>query len=239
MSAIKPKNSPLARVEAIIARNAPVAVIFRRGPSRLVRMLTWDLRKDRIEGGQWMNARLRVDLCDVSPNGKLVACFVVSYRKAPGTWTAISRPPNFSALAVWPVGDSWGNGGGLFTSDTHFLLSHDTEVMHGVDRFKLLPDFALPKRFRVQPFRGHSPVPMCGVEQARMVLSGWRFAQRATIARKRVPTAELSYPFEQPEIMTRPLDDPNRRASSCAALNSATARDGRARSVPCASRFAT
>src|SRR5262245_56140500 len=91
---------PAARVEGIIARNAATAVIFRRGPSRRVRMLRWNLRNDRIEGGQWIEAGIPVTRCDVSPNGELVACFVASHRRAPATWTAISRPPFFTALAV-------------------------------------------------------------------------------------------------------------------------------------------
>ena len=148
------RKPPAARVEAILARNAATGVIFRRGPSRFVRMLRWNLRNDRIEGGQWIEARVHVDRSDISPDGELVAAFVASYRRKPGTWTAISRPPFFTALAVWPKGDTWG-GGGLFGSDTHFFLWHDTEVKYGIDQFKLMDDFTLPKRFRVQPFLDH------------------------------------------------------------------------------------
>jgi hypothetical protein len=186
-----------------------VAVIFRRGPSRSVRMLTWNLRSDRIEGGQWIEARVHVDRSDISPSGKLVACFVASYRKQPGTWTAISRPPYFTALAVWPKGDTWG-GGGLFAAEDHFLLGHDARILYGVDEFKLMPDFATPRRFRVQDFMSHSPVPACDVEQARMVLSGWRFVQRRTAGRRDVRDPDMDYPFGQPEILARALDDPKR-----------------------------
>jgi hypothetical protein len=202
------RKPPAARVEAILARNAAVGVIFRRGPSRWVRMMKWDLRTDRIEGGQWIDARIHVDRSDISPSGQLVACFAASYRKAPGTWTAISRPPFFTALAVWPKGDSWG-GGGLFASDNHFFLSHDTRIEYGVDQFKLMDGFATPKRFRVQGFGEHAPVPACDVEQVRMVLSGWRFTQRAVYG-KGTTASELNYPFKVPEIMSRPLDDPKR-----------------------------
>jgi hypothetical protein len=51
MATSKPRKPPSARVEAILARNAPVAVVFRRGPTRFVRMLKWNLRNDKIEGG--------------------------------------------------------------------------------------------------------------------------------------------------------------------------------------------
>lgn len=191
-------KKPAARVEVIIARNAPVAVIFRRGPSRLVRMLRWNLRNDRIEGGQWIEARIHVDRCDISPDGELVAAFVASNRRKPWTWTSISRPPYFTALAVWPKGDSWG-GGGLFGSDTHLFLWHDTGVKDGIEQSRLLDDFTLPKGFRVQPFFGHSPVPDCDIAQSRMVLSGWKFVQRYVWHYGQSG-------FAEPEIMARPLD---------------------------------
>lgn len=40
-----------------------------------------------------------------------------------GTWTAISRPPYFTALALWPLGDTW-FGGGLFEDETTLRLNH-------------------------------------------------------------------------------------------------------------------
>ncbi len=199
----KPKKA-LARVEVILARNAATAVIFRRGPTRYVRMLKWNLRNDRIEPGQWIEGRIHVDRCDISPDGELVASFVASYRRAPGTWTAISRPPYFTALAVWSKGDSWG-GGGLFASGDHFLLAHDTRIQYGVDQFKLMDGFTLPKRFRVQSFRDHAPVIDCSIEQARMLLSGWRFVQRAVGSDKH--DQAMNHPFAEPEIMARPLDN--------------------------------
>ena len=207
MAAAKQKKT-LARVEAIVARDAPIAVVFRRGPTRFVRMLKWDLRNDRIEPGQWIEARVHVERSDLSPDGELVACFVASYRRAPGTWTAISRPPWFTALAVWPKGDAWG-GGGLFASDDRFLLEHDKRIRHSLDQFKLMEGFALPKRFRVQSFERHAPVMKCDAEQARMLLSGWRFVQRAVPGRERDNPA-LSYPYAKPEIMARPLDNPKK-----------------------------
>jgi hypothetical protein len=195
-----PRRVP-ARVECIIARNAATAVIFRRGPTRFVRMLRWNLRNDKIEPGQWIEGRVHVARSDVSPDGELVACFVASYRRRLGTWTAISRPPYFTALAVWPKGDTWG-GGGLFVSNSHFLLAHSTtRINSDIDEFKLMDGFTLPKRFRMQPFVRHSPVHDCDVQQARMVPSGWRFVQRY------VWRVNQSL-FAEPEIMARPLDNP-------------------------------
>ena len=45
-----------------------------------------------------------------------------------GTWTAISRPPYFSALAVWPSFGTW-TGGGYFRSDNEVVLFESDEGM--------------------------------------------------------------------------------------------------------------
>jgi hypothetical protein len=39
------------------------------------------------------------------------------------SWTAISKPPYLTALALWPKGDGWG-GGGLFDSELMVQLNH-------------------------------------------------------------------------------------------------------------------
>jgi hypothetical protein len=50
-------------------------------------------------------------------------------------------------------------------------------------------------------------VPACDVEQARLVLSGWRFTQRKEYGKG---TAPSDLKLAVPEIMSRPLDDPKR-----------------------------
>jgi hypothetical protein len=51
-------------------------------------------------------------------------------------------------------------------------------------------------------------VPACDVEQARMVLSGWRFLQRRVVGQRNKCNVDMDYPFEHPEILARVLDDP-------------------------------
>ncbi len=60
----------------------------------------------------------------------------------------MSRPPFFTAIALWPKGDGWG-GGGLFSSESGIQLNHRAGEM------KLAADFELPRRVRVQPFGSH------------------------------------------------------------------------------------
>jgi hypothetical protein len=109
------------RLFGIVARNAPVIALMRRGPSRWTQLIRWDTENDRFEEGQWVHARVMPRRSDLSPDGKLLIYFATSYRSDPATWTAISRVPHWTAINFWPWGDSWG-GGGLFFSNSQFAL---------------------------------------------------------------------------------------------------------------------
>ena len=94
----------------LLARKAPVAVVFRRGPSKHVLLVRWNLSDDSFEAGQWLKGRVYERRCDVSEDGERLIYFAANYRArdAQRTWTAVSRPPDFTALALWPKGDAWG-----------------------------------------------------------------------------------------------------------------------------------
>lgn len=112
------------RLYAILARKAPRAVVFRRGPSRVVLCLSWHTDTDRFEEGQWLRARIYERRADLSPSGERLVYFAASFKPhGPGSWTAVSRPPWLTALAMWPKGDTWG-GGGLFEDERTLLLNH-------------------------------------------------------------------------------------------------------------------
>jgi hypothetical protein len=102
----------------IVAAAAPIAVIFRRGPTRVTRMLRWDLATDEVRGGQWLRGAVDLGPSALSPNGELV---LYAARQGPRTYTALSRPPYFTALAFWENGSGW-TGGGFFASDRHLVL---------------------------------------------------------------------------------------------------------------------
>jgi hypothetical protein len=102
----------------IVARDAPTAVIFRRGPSRHTRLLRWDLRDNDIRAGQWLVGRLGPAPCGLSPSGDLL---IYEARKGARTFTAISRAPFFTALAFWEYSSPW-MGGGFFANDTTVVL---------------------------------------------------------------------------------------------------------------------
>lgn len=114
-----------ARIFAIVARDARRAVVFRRGPTRKTLLLNWNLRDDTLEPGQWFFGRIYERRCDLSPSGELLVYFAAKHTGPYGSWTAVSRPPYFTALALWPKGDTWG-GGGLFQNSRALLLNHDS-----------------------------------------------------------------------------------------------------------------
>jgi hypothetical protein len=107
-----------------------------------VLLLSWDTATDALTPGQWFKGRIYERRCDLSPSGDKLVYFAGKYRRPYATWTAVSRPPWLTALALWPHGDAWG-GGGLFENDIQLWLNHRLTQM------ELAPDFRLPKHFQV------------------------------------------------------------------------------------------
>jgi hypothetical protein len=106
-----------------LARQAHVGVILRRGPTKWWRVTLWDTGSDNFEGGQWFHGHIYPERCDVSPDGKLFLYFAGKFRHrdVARTWTAVSRPPYLTALALWPIGGTLG-GRGVFVDDLTALV---------------------------------------------------------------------------------------------------------------------
>lgn len=106
----------------LLARQAHIGVILRRGPTEWWRITLWNTKRDAFEGGQWFRGRIYPEKCDVSPDGKLLIYFCGKWKPRNieagygATWTAVSRPPYFTALTLWPMGSTWG-GHGAFVDD--------------------------------------------------------------------------------------------------------------------------
>jgi hypothetical protein len=109
----------------LMARKAPVGVIIRRGPSKWWHLTLWDTERDRFTSGQWFRGHVYPRKCDLSPDGQLFSYFAGKFSGTAreggydDTWVAVSRPPYFTALALWPVGDTWG-GQTMFMNDGTF-----------------------------------------------------------------------------------------------------------------------
>jgi hypothetical protein len=162
-------------LQVLLARRAPIGVIFRRGPSKWVQIIKWDTQRDVFEEGQWFHGRLYAGRSDLSPNGSLLIYFVskfnkktLSNREYTYAWTAISKPPFLTALALWPKGDCW-HGGGLFTT------SHDVLLNHRPDASEPHPKH-LPTGVRVRS-NPDAAGEDDGVAIPRMERDGWKFLQ--------------------------------------------------------------
>ena len=121
-------NSSHVRLFFIFARESPIGVIIRRGPTRWVQIIRWNTATDIFEPGAWFHGRLYETRCDLSPDGgKLVYCAAKFERAARQdddygyVWTAISKIPWLTALALWPMPDTY-HGGGLFETNQRLLL---------------------------------------------------------------------------------------------------------------------
>jgi hypothetical protein len=89
-----------------------------------VEVIKWNTQEDAFEHGQWLHGRIYEERCGVSPNGSLFVYFALKYGKVATkqgyeqTYTAVSRPPFLTALALWPTGSTWGGGGRFMDNQT-------------------------------------------------------------------------------------------------------------------------
>jgi hypothetical protein len=120
---MKKFNASSTRIWVLLARKARIAAILRRGPSRQVQLIKWNLADDTFEFGQWFKGRVYERRCDLSPAGTLLIYFAATYKEPLRSWTAVSKLPWFTALALWPKGDGW-NGGGYFVGPYDIHLDH-------------------------------------------------------------------------------------------------------------------
>jgi hypothetical protein len=138
----------IPRLHIVFASESPVAAIVKRGPSDWAQLLRWDTSSDAIQPGAWLHGRIYEDGCSVSPDGKLFAYFATKYHgeKTRGVvyaWTAISKLPYLTALALWPQSDTWGGRTSFVDNKTLIIDCPHWESLKTND--------ALPKGFSVLP----------------------------------------------------------------------------------------
>jgi len=162
------------RLYALLARKAPFGVVFRRGPSKSVLLIGWNTSDDTFRTGQWLKGRIYERRCDLSPEGDLLLYFAANYREPYRSWSAISRPPFLTALAMWPKGDGWGGGG-------HFLSRRRLALNHRDGELKLAEGFSVPRWLRVEQFGER---PGWGeddpIHSERLERDGWELAEYPT-----------------------------------------------------------
>ncbi|MBD1916833.1 MULTISPECIES: hypothetical protein [Cyanophyceae] len=164
------------RIHILLARQAPVGLVIRRGPSKSVATMLWDRDRDTFHLGQWLKGRIYERRSDISPDGKHVIYFAMNGKwqsESRGSWTAISRVPYLKAIAFFPKGDCW-HGGGLWTGKTKYWLND------GYGHAQLHNTSSLQRDIQYQPEGG------CGGEclsvyYPRLLRDGWTWIDRIKV----------------------------------------------------------
>ena len=183
------------RLFVYLARQSPVAVVLRRGPTDWARLSLWHTDSDRLEHGQWIKGRVYERRSDLSADGSLFAAFV---RQSGGrhtrrdTWIAVSRPPFFSALAVWFVGGTY-HTGAFFPGRDSLWLGYSPETPPDVGH--------LPSWLSITPARDIGYIDRTGewtdrtVHFNRLIRDGWELLEREpyrTLWVRRHPSRSLA-----------------------------------------------
>ena len=111
-------HAPAPRLYAMVATRAPVAVVFRRGPTSWWHVGRLDLASGDYAPGAWLRGGLYPRRGDLSPDGELLLSFVMKRTRGeflgpapgPGTYFTVSKVPWLTALAAWREGSTWTRG---------------------------------------------------------------------------------------------------------------------------------
>jgi hypothetical protein len=195
--AFAPPNTRAARIYVLIARQAPRAIVFRRGPAKLTLVLVWNLADDTFDYGQWFKGRIYERRSDLSPDGELLVYAAASNRRPLYSWTAVSRPPYLTALALWHDPGMW--GGALFGDDWRTLkfnfLSLSEAPMRPTGQ-------KLPKTLAVS--RLEHTVDETTLTTRRLERDGWVTRDEGVRVSSKRGSA-LGYSFDPPRVRERAI----------------------------------
>lgn len=136
-----PTPEAACRLFIIMAREARIGLIFRRGPTKWTQIIKWNTQTDTFEYGAWFKGQIYPERSDLSPDGSKLIYLATAYgahRNSdhfPNEWTAISKTPWLTTLAAWPnLGTYY--GGGLFETNTSVWPSIDHRYATPVPDFQ-------------------------------------------------------------------------------------------------------
>lgn len=148
------------------ATETPLAVIFRRGPTRHTASLLWNRETGEVTLGQWLKGRIYEHRSDLSPDGRHMIYFAgtnASIRQ--GRWhTVISRAPWLRAIAYLPQDWTW-HGGGAFTAEGRVFLNGGGTLPRNADGLRQADPKAMP--------HGTDGFHMGGLYAAMLARRGW------------------------------------------------------------------
>lgn len=120
MTSNKSAKALPARIHLLVAREAPIVVVIRRKPSRLVHILRWNTKTDEFEAGSWFSGRIYAMRSDVSFDGRYMVYLAMGTTGE--TWTGVCQLPFLRTVIDWPNQGTW-HGGGLFQSATRLEIN--------------------------------------------------------------------------------------------------------------------
>ncbi|MFG0329201.1 MAG: hypothetical protein ACF8PN_04810 [Phycisphaerales bacterium] len=170
-------SPPPARVHILLAREAPVGLVIRRGPTKRVATLLWDRERDEFTLGQWLKGRIYERRSDLSPDGRYWIYFAMNgdwAGESRGSWTAVAPAPWLKAIAFYPKGDCW-NGGGLWTTDRTYWVNDPPECSaplgDALDAVRESTEVARDEKHEVDQRFGNECL---SVYLPRLLRDGWR-----------------------------------------------------------------
>lgn len=169
-----PRFAP--RLHVLLASQAPVGLVIRRGPSKSVATMLWDRRRDEFKLGQWLRGRIYERRSDLSPDGKYAIYFAMNGKwttESKGSWTAISNAPYLKAIAFFPKGDCW-HGGGLWTGKNTYWLNDGYGHPGSIDTTAVRRDRSF------QPCADYGGECL-GVYYHRLQRDGWTLIDRLSV----------------------------------------------------------
>ena len=128
-------TKPTISLSFHFARESTKPVILRQGPSKVYRCILWDRAVDSFKDGQWFKGMIAADNFALSPDGGHFIYYATYYGRKGyelSDWTAISRPPWLTAIALYP--HQYWNGTGRFLSNKYFVVRGPKEMGDTVGR---------------------------------------------------------------------------------------------------------
>lgn len=159
-----------ARLHVLLAREAPVGLVIRRGPSKQVATFLWDRTNDTFELGQWLKGRIYERRCDLSPDGTYFIYFAINGKwggDALGSWTAISVAPYLKAISLFQLGHTY-NGGGLWVTSRTYWLNGDHK------RLRESPVVRRDERYKPTPLGKKGCL---GAHHPQLLRDGWKHTE--------------------------------------------------------------
>lgn len=111
---------PTPRLYFLTAKEAPIVVVLRRGPSKRYHVIKINTQTAVMARGSWFTGRLYTDDCDISFDGEWLVYKALGATGA--VWTGLCRSPWLKTYREWENVGTW-DGGGFFASRTQLQVN--------------------------------------------------------------------------------------------------------------------